>query len=304
VVLLAAEPVPFAYGSRFAQNQMSASPSAPEKIDSVTFDRLLAQQDPVETGLFDLRATGFIAPSGLVNLGLAIEASTKVNTEVQLLLRDDSLCTYLARSGFLIALPPACRIEPEVADLYHAYDHRIGRSPMLIEVTRLYDRDALDVLLDRTIDTVAHVRHRRNDALDVAALLSELGGNLLEHGGGSGLLALQVYREGSDSFLELAIGDLGPGIRASLQRNPQIGRLAGDLQAIQHAVRPMISGSTEPARGSGLYQLLRLTREHGGSVQIRSGAAKARWRADRPHGFGFDTPFLAGTQISFTLPGG
>jgi hypothetical protein len=276
--------------------------TGPAKLDSITFDRLLRLQDPIRTGTFDLTATVFAAPSGLVNLGLAVEAAARETGDVTLRVWEPGLRTYFARCGFFAALSPSCHVEPDPSDVTHAFDHRIGRSPMLIELTRISDQQALEALLDRTIESVGRVREDRNDALDVAALLSELGGNLLEHGGGRGLLALQVYGEAEQSFLELAIGDLGPGIRASLHRNPHNPRLAHDLQAIQQAVRPMISGSTEPARGSGLYQLLRVTHEHSGSVQIRSGSAKARWRSDRPSGLGFEVPHLPGTQISFTLP--
>jgi hypothetical protein len=275
---------------------------SPAKLDSITFDHVLRDQRPLETGVFDLRGTTFAAPSGLVSLGLALEAAGRAVGDVVLRIDDPTLRSYLARSGFLGELPTGCRVVPDADDLSHLFDHRIGRSPMLIELTRIDEQGTLDDLLDRTIESVARIRSERNDAYDVAALLSELGGNVLDHGGGRGLLALQVYGEADRSFLELAVGDIGPGIRASLLRNPKNPRLAGDLQAIQQAVRPMISGSTEPARGSGLHQLLRLIHGHGGSVQIRSGAAKARWRADRASGFGFEVPYLPGTQISFTIP--
>jgi hypothetical protein len=281
---------------------MATERLSPAKLDSITFDQLLRDQRPLETGVFDLRGTTFAAPSGLVSLGLALEAAGRTAGDVVLRIEDPTVRSYFARSGFLAAMSPTCRVEPDPSDLSHLFDHRLGRSPMLIELTRVSNQPTLEGLLERTIESVARVRNDRNDALDVAALLSELGGNVLEHGGGGGLLALQVYGEADQPFLELAVGDLGPGIRASLLGNPGNPRLAGDFQAIQHAVRPMISGSTDPARGSGLYQLLRVIHGHGGSVQIRSGTAKARWRADRVGGIGFDVPYLPGTQISFTLP--
>jgi anti-sigma regulatory factor (Ser/Thr protein kinase) len=276
--------------------------SALVKLDSVGFDRLLARQKPITQGVFDLTEAGFIAPAGLIALTIAVESATEEHNEVIVRIPDLALRTYLARCGFLRAVHGICRVEPDASTLLHAFDHRVGRSPMLIELTRLSDQRALMSLLDRAIDAVELVRGTIHDAYDVAALLSELGGNALEHGGGHGYLAMQVYGEGRRRFLELSIGDRGPGIRRSLQSNPAIGPLAGDLHAIQTAVQPKVSGSTEPTRGSGLYQLLRLVREHGGSVQIRSGAATARWRTDRPSALGLAVPHLSGTQVTFSLP--
>lgn len=281
--------------------QEAASP--PPKLDSVTFDQLLAQQDSLGTGAFDLAGTSFISPSGLVSLAVGMQEASRTANDVTLQVTDPALRTYLARAGLLTNLPRGCRVVPESSWLSHAYDHRQGRSPLLIELTQINDVPTLERLLDRTITCVERVRGRRNDALDLAALVSELGANLLEHGGGQGYLALQVYGSGAHTFLELAIGDAGEGIRRSLHRNPELPRYADDLQAISDAVRPRISGSNEPARGSGLYQLLRLVvLEHGGSVQIRSGAGKARWRAGRSRGNGFSVTHMSGTQITVSVP--
>jgi anti-sigma regulatory factor (Ser/Thr protein kinase) len=197
---------------------------------------------------------------------------------------------------------PFCQVTPDIEDLVHMYDHRQGRNPVLIELTRLTTSDELPELLDRAIDTLRLVRANVYDAYDVAALLSELAGNVLEHGGGSGYLAMQVYGSGQARFLELAIGDGGPGIRQSLHTNPSLPRMTDDLQAIIAAIRTGVSSSQEPTRGTGLHQMLRIVIGHGGSAQIRTGSAKVRWRAGRPTGSGFVVPHLGGTQVSFSIP--
>ena len=277
--------------------------SPPPKLDSVTFDQLLARQGSLDTGAFDLAGTAFVSPAGLVSLAVALQHASRNANDVTMRVTDPALRTYLARAGLLANLPRGCRVVPESSALSHAYDHRRGKSPLLIELTPIDDVSTLEGLLGRTIACVERVRGRRNDALDLAALVSELGANVLEHGGGRGYLALQVYGSGADTFLELAIGDAGEGIRQSLHRNPGLPRYADDLQAISDAVRARVSGSSEPSRGSGLYQLLRLVvLEHGGGVQIRSGAAKARWRAGRSHGSGFAVTHMSGTQITVSVP--
>lgn len=179
--------------------------TSPTKLDSVTFDQLLARQHSLESGHFDLSSTEFVAPSGLVNLAIAVEAASARTDEVMVRVGDPALRTYLARCGFLPLMAPYCRVVPDVESLRHLYDHRLGRNPVLIELTRLSDIREVAPLLDRTIDSVRLVRANQYDALDVAALLSELGANVLEHGGGSGYLAMHVYGSGERRFLELAI---------------------------------------------------------------------------------------------------
>lgn len=274
------------------------------KLDSVTLDELLADQRPIETGRFDLTRTEFVSPSGLVGLAIAVEVAAGVTDEVTIVVGDPSLRTYLARSRFLAEVDTLCSIEPPVSsNAAHSFDHRVGRSPMLIELTRIASTSDLENVLDRTVEALTRrLRFPRGEAFGAATLLSEVGANVLEHGGGRGLVAMQVYGDGAGRFLEIGIGDAGPGIRKALATNPTLRRTASDTHAILEAVRHGVSSFQEPTRGVGLHHFLRLTSEHRGWAQIRSGAGKVRWRGDKRARWTFTVADLAGALISLGLP--
>jgi anti-sigma regulatory factor (Ser/Thr protein kinase) len=280
-----------------------ADEGGPPKLDSVTLDAVLARR-PLETGMFDLTGTTFVSPSGIVGLAIAVDVAARAYDEVSVVVNDPSVRTYLARSRFLAEMGTICKIDPPVdrADV-HRYDHRIGRSPMLIELSRIDDHRDLEAILDRAIEAlVGSLGYTRAEAFRAATLLSEVGANVIEHGGGRGLGAMQVYGPASGSFVEIAIGDAGPGIRRALAANPNLPRTASDVHAILEAVKHGVSSFSDPTRGVGLHHVLRITTEHRGWAQIRSGSGKVRWRGDKRRGWGFDVAELAGAQVTLGLP--
>jgi len=112
---------------------------------------------------------------------------------------------------------------------------------------------------------------------------------------------MQVYGRGQKKFLEIGVADYGDGLAATLARNPKNRRMASDLEAIHYATRLGTSAYDDPTRGTGLYHLLELAFKHGGSVQIRSGQAKIRYRADQQKVHRFVVPHVRGVQIALTL---
>ena len=75
-----------------------------------------------------------------------------------------------------------------------------------------------------------------------------------------------------------------------------------DLAAIKLATRLGTSEHDDPTRGTGLYHLLEITYKHRGSVQIKSGAAKARYRMDKRQGWAFTVVPTRGVHLALTLP--
>lgn len=103
-------------------------------------------------------------------------------------------------------------------------------------------------------------------------IAGELANNVFDHGQTlgrtlkGGILALDV----KDNILELAIGDLGIGIKASLEKNPQIQIKKIDAkQAIQLALAENTSGWPHK-RGNGLPDVLRIVRAGKGKIKIYS----------------------------------
>jgi len=63
------------------------------KLDSITFDELLRQQRPLDTGHFDIDEVTFVAPSGIVDLAVAVTIRASSAGSRQLLVAHDSVRT-------------------------------------------------------------------------------------------------------------------------------------------------------------------------------------------------------------------
>jgi hypothetical protein len=108
---------------------------------------------------------------------------------------------------------------------------------------------------------------------------------------------IQVYKEA----VELAVGDLGIGIRASLKRNPELPRFTSDMQALQGAMLNGYSRLVQSSRGGGLRFAADRVIESGGAIRVQSygGLAYTRERLVRFHE---ETDQFPGTIISVRIP--
>lgn len=274
----------------------------PEKLDSISFDTLLATQRPFENsgGSFDLSGVRFVSPAALVQLAAACHVVAREGGNASILVPDPSVRSYLARAGLEGALDDVAQIQPSTSRAYRAWH---GTNPMLIEVSKIKSGAELPELLDRIIWALQHrLRFRKSDAFDVATVVSEVCQNTFDHNDDTfGFLAMQVYGGTTKRFLEIGIADYGIGLAKSLRRNAKNPAVSDD-RAILLATRPGVSAIDDPTRGTGLHHLLQKTYRHRGSVQIRSGRAKLRFRMDKRRGWSFRVPTMPGVQIALTLP--
>lgn len=70
---------------------------------------------------------------------------------------------------------------------------------------------------------------------------------------------------------EIAIVDLGVGIRNSLAKNPAYADIEDDVTAINTALQPYVSSTPDRNSGIGLFITRLLLRENGGTLVVRSG---------------------------------
>lgn len=292
---------------RTASSDSESVPPAPTitKLDSVSFDALLARNNPFAQGdsSFDLRGIRLITASALTQLAAALLALNQRGLTPTVLIDDLSVRSYLARAGFVEAVGQVTKIEPPLA-ISRFYGSRHGTNPMLIELSKVETGGELSKLLDRIVETLrSRLKYRKYDAFDVATAVSETAQNSFDHNRGMyGLIAMQVYGKGARRFLEIGVADCGDGILATLKRNPKHSLLSSDLDAIREACKLGVSEHEDQTRGTGLYHLLEIAFEHGGSVQIRSGQGKARYRMDKRMGWAFGVPSVPGVQVALTLP--
>ena len=276
-----------------------------ERVDSVTFDKIVAQADPFfgNDCSFDLTSVKWVSPAGLVQLATTCYALNKIGRRPSIFLSDDSVASYLSRSGFVAAIRPVATIEPgSLATV--PFDWVRGSNPMLIEVTKIETGRDLPQLLDNIVMVLrTKLKYKKRDAFDVATVISEVGQNTFDHNKETcGFVAMQVYeRQRGRSFLEIGIGDYGDGIAKTLSRNPNNPVVKTDLEAIQIATNLGVSEHDDPTRGTGLYHLLEITYKHEGMVQIRSGRGNVRYQMDKRMGFPFPVAYVPGVQIALQL---
>jgi hypothetical protein len=277
------------------------------KLDSISFDRFLQDHQPLANGgdRLDLTGIKLITPGALVPLAALCHAMARVGKDPVIVTDDDSVRRYLLRSGFVAEVDSVAQLEPPITPaLTLLYSQRQGANPLLLEVTRIGNGAALPALLDRIVWVLRYrLKYRKRDAFDVTTAISEICQNTFDHNSGTaGLIAMQVYGKGEGRFLEIGVSDDGDGLAVTLRRNPKNGPIRTDAEAIQKATELGTSEHDDPTRGTGLYHLLEITYQHQGSVQIRSGGSKVRYRMDRKTGWGFRVTPTPGVHVALMLP--
>ncbi|MGH9463750.1 MAG: hypothetical protein ACRD1X_21315 [Vicinamibacteria bacterium] len=284
-------------------------PEAPPstKLDAISFDKFLRKQAPLRSDapVFDLRGVTLITPAVLVQLAAWSYALAQDGRQALIETDNESVRTYLLRSGFVKVVRGVAKIQPEPAGLSSLrYEFMRGSNPMLIEVTRIESGKALPALLDQFVWVLRYrLKYPKYDAFDVTTAVSEMCQNTFDHNSGTaGFVAMQVYGKGPKRFLEIGVSDYGAGLAATLRRNPKNGTVGSDLVAIQLATKLGTSEHDDPTRGTGLYHLLEITYKHAGAIQIKSGNAKVYYRMDRRQGYAFSVPPAPGVHVALSLP--
>jgi len=280
---------------------------ASHKLDSVSFDRFLEEQDPLGQagGRFDLTDFTFVTPAAMVDLAAACYAAARNGSRPCVIVADESVRGYLLRAGFVGSVSDVADFIPEfppaAIQLNSLYR---GSSVMLVEVTKMEAGADLPEVLDRVLHSLRHrLKYPKHDAFDITTAVSEIAQNTFDHNREtSGFLAMQVYGTPPSRFLEIGVSDYGVGLRSTLARNPKHAHLQSDLDAILLAIQPGVSEHADPTRGTGLYHLLRNVYSRSGTVQIRSGAAKVRFRGDQQQGWAFPVLSLPGVHVAVSLP--
>lgn len=126
-------------------------------------------------------------------------------------------------------------------------------------------RDLTDALSERcTVSDLARAAIR--------ICLDELAENVIHHAASplGGFAAAQGWPR-TQQF-EIAIVDVGVGIRRSLTANPEWADISDDVTAISTALEPRVTATPERNAGIGLYITRLLLRENGGTLVVRSGS--------------------------------
>ncbi len=229
---------------------------------------------PGEAVIIDLTSSTFVEVYPLVAVACMMQDSVSRGLETIVKPpRIQNVANYLSRMDFDRFIGAHC---PEVTGCSLPSVRHADRRDAMVEMQWFGAGDnltALEELLFARLDG-------RVPAQVLAALIEsfwEIGENARYHSGATGgVVAAQVYRRGSaDERMDLAIGDAGMGIRASLYNSGRYDP-PDDGAAIELALEYQVTSTDDPGRGVGLPTTAEAVVGLKGTMTVRTCAASRR----------------------------
>ena len=284
----------------------------PQSLDDRSFEEVFDQLATVpadEKILINARRTRWASPYGLTAL-LTI-AQTRLERPALAIPENEDTASYWSRAGFF-------RHAAELYDLHGTVPRQrdAHESDVLLEITPVVKTDDVHGVVGRINQKAAEILHGQL-GLDTAITgafgmtLSESAGNIVEHAGQGGWVAVQTYKylkRLGRRVVVIAVCDAGIGFRQSLESSPSHRRSDrwDDGMALEDAVLRATSRFRhgDKGRGQGLAGIRRFISRWNGKLTVRSGTARIaispEWDEDVPMTEGL--PFFPGAQMQITIP--
>jgi anti-sigma regulatory factor (Ser/Thr protein kinase) len=254
--------------------------TAPERIDDVSFEKILEQVAPLpldERILLDCRKAKFATPYGTT--AMLTLAQTRLSRPALAVPEDDDVSSYWVRSNFL----------KYAEELYELDRHVQGRGrpsdrAVLLEVTPITKTHDVHTVVEKIQEKaqeilVGTLHLERSVVLRFAMALAEVCGNIVEHAQTGGWVAVQHYqwnRLSGRRVVAIAVCDAGIGFRQSLESSA--GRKLSDRwddgMALEDSVVRGVSRYPDKGRGHGLQEVKKFVLNHDGKFSVRSGTAR------------------------------
>ena len=247
----------------------------------------------------DLTDVAYVHPPGAVALVLAARARIEAARSPLIVVAPTSaeVRTYLERVDVVAKLEALGTDVSEFSDVRH---HARHASAAFTEV--LDEEGGLEAVLPVVWSFLIRQLGQagaRAAYSPLVALVSNVDRHADPTGGPPPAAAahVQVY----SNRIELAVGDLGAGFRASLAQNPEYVSLQTDEDALRAAIRDGATRHADPHHGGDVARVVRRVRALGGHVRLQSRSGSAR--ATRPR-VDYRTTLTAfpGTLVSLRLP--
>ncbi len=136
------------------------------------------------------------------------------------------------------------------------------------------------------------------DIDNIVILLSEACSNIVDHSGDAGIVTIQKYDRKHCIDVNLAIGDLGRGIRQSLMAVH--GAISNTCAGYIEQALAGLSARSGERGGQGLGAIQRIATESSGSLHIRSETGSVLAQASGTASYD-GLYFFPGTQIAITF---
>jgi len=244
-----------------------------------------------QLNILSLRDLDFIDPFGLV---LAAEYLRYLKLGLQqvglYLPTQTRVLHYLRRSRFLEFAATMADIFPE---------HKLVQAPeqseeWLLPLQPLRREEEVPGLVVRLYSSLQELISKGSSlstaqASQLSSLLAEMCQNVTQHSQDLGLVVAQVYRnQQGGRVIQLAVGDLGIGLRGSLAQRYPVHEW-DDTEVIRQALARGVSSVPDEGRGLGLALVYQKSSELGGNLWLRSGGAMLHAHGGRDvyseHGF-------------------
>ncbi len=286
--------------------------SVPPSLDEQSFEHVVEQLAPLPEDakiLVDARHARWASPFGLT--ALLCVAQSRVERMSFAVPENADTASYWSRAGFF-------RHAAELYDLHGTVPRQRDshESDVLLEITPVVKTDDVHGVVGRINQKSAEILHGQL-GLDTAITgafgmtLSESAGNIVEHAGQGGWVAVQAYRYTKRlgrRVVVIAVCDAGMGFRQSLESSPSHRRSDrwDDAMALEDAVLRATSRFRhgDKGRGQGLAGIRRFIGRWNGKLTVRSGTARIaitpEWDEDVP--MTESLPFFPGAQMQITIP--
>lgn len=262
-----------------------------------------------EKVVIDARHARWASPYGLACL-LCVAQSRETVADFTVPENSDT-ASYWARTGFF----------RHAAELYELHgtvprQREASESDVLLEITPIVKTEDIHGIVGRIKDKSAEILHGQL-GLDTAVTarfgmtLSEACGNIVEHAGLGGWVAVQTYayrKRLGRRVVVIAVCDAGVGFKQSLESSPahRASDRWDDSRALEAAVLRAVSRYRhgDEGRGQGLAQIRKFVAKWNGKLSVRSGTARLAivpsW--DEDDAMQESLPNFPGAQMQIIIP--
>jgi hypothetical protein len=267
-------------------------------------DELLAQVAtvPAHGGVvLDAAAVSFVCPYGAaLLLSVCRQLERERGRPVELVGLQQAVHAYLARVDFFKAGFGSVIVDRPLQ--WHAELTRTEASLSVLELTLVRSAREVYDTAGRAFDMCkAWLGLGLDAARDLAQCVAEACGNVVDHSQDRGLVVAQKYEFPQWTELQLAIADLGIGVRRSLaDRYTELNDTPAGW--IKRAVAGLSRRGEQG--GVGLGEIRRLALRSGGTLLVRSETGRVLYARDRSREAVEPRDGLArlpGTQLAVTL---
>ncbi|MCL2497091.1 MAG: ATP-binding protein [Symbiobacteriaceae bacterium] len=252
----------------------------PQRVTGGRATRILGEFRPQSgiTNVLSFKDVRFIDPFGLIIAAEYLRYLVFAAEQVAIYLpQDGEVLRYLRRSRFVEFATQLGRVLPESKAFYPKHQDE----DWLLPLTPLRSEEEVPGLVARLYSSLQKLMERSQimapgQAAQMSSLLAELCQNVTQHSFDLGLVAAQVYRtlgsQGEKRTIQIAVGDLGIGLRGSLAKRYMTVEWS-DAKVISQALAKGVSSVAQEGRGLGLALVYQKTSEFKGHILIRSGTA-------------------------------